>query len=53
MPIKIYRVYGHYEAYLNGTFFGSADTREELLRDIKEFEEEPHNENEIENLQDN
>lgn len=53
MYIKIYRVYEHYEAYLNGTFFGSADTREELIRDIKEFEEELHNENEIENLQNN
>lgn len=52
MNVKIYRVYGHYEAYLNKQFFGSADTREELIRDIKEFEKELHSyDNEIENLQ--
>lgn len=53
MPIRIYRVYEHYEAYINGTFFGSADTQEELIKDIIGFEEELHNENEIENLQNN
>lgn len=54
MPIRIYRVYDHYEAYLGSQFFGSADTREELIRDIKEFEKELQTyDNEIENLQNN
>lgn len=54
MDVKIYRVYGHYEAYINKQFFGSADTREELMRDINEFEKELQTyENEIENLQNN
>lgn len=54
MNVKIYRVYGHYEAYINNQFFESADTREELIKDINEFEKELHSyDNEIENLQNN
>ena len=54
MNVKIYRVYDHYEAYINNQFFGSADTREELIRDINEFEKELHSyDNEIEDLQNN
>ena len=54
MNVKIYRVYDHYEAYINKQFFGSADTREELIRDINEFEKELHYyDNEIEDLQNN
>ena len=51
MNVKIYRVYDHYEAYIDKQFFGSADTCEELVRDINEFEKEMHAyDNEIENL---
>lgn len=54
MNVKIYRVYDHYEAYINKQFFESADTREELIRDINEFEKELQSyDNEIENLQNN
>ena len=54
MNVKIYRVYDHYEAYINKQFFGSADTCEELIRDINEFEKELHTyDDEIENLQNN
>lgn len=54
MNVKIYRVYDHYEAYINKQFFGSADTREELIRDINEFEKELQSyDNEIEDLQNN
>lgn len=54
MNVKIYRAYDHYEAYINNQFFESADTREELIRDINEFEKELHSyDNEIENLQNN
>lgn len=54
MNVKIYRVYDHYEAYIKKQFFGSADTREELMRDINEFEKELHTyDDEIENLQNN
>lgn len=54
MPIRIYRVYDHYEAYLGNQFFGSADTREELIKDINEFEKELQTyDDEIENLQNN
>lgn len=54
MNVKIYRVYDHYEAYINKQFFGSADNREELIRDINEFEKELQSyDNEIENLQNN
>lgn len=54
MDIKIYRVYAHYEAYINNQFYGSADTIEELIRDINEFEKELHTyDDEIENLQNN
>ena len=54
MNVKNYRVYDHYEAYINKQFFGSADTREELMRDINEFEKELHTyDDEIENLQNN
>ena len=54
MNVKIYSVYDHYEAYINNQFFGSADTREELIRDINEFEKELHSyDNEIEDLQNN
>ena len=54
MNVKIYRVYDHYEGYINKQFFGSADTREELIKDINEFEKELHSyDNEIENLQNN
>ena len=54
MNVKIYRVYDHYEAYINNQFFESADTREELTRDINEFEKELHSyDNEIEDLQNN
>ena len=54
MNVKIYRAYGHYEAYINNQFFESADTREELTRDINEFEKELQSyDNEIEDLQNN
>lgn len=54
MNVKIYRAYDHYEAYINNQFFESADTREELIRDINEFEKELQTyDNEIENLQNN
>ena len=54
MNVKIYRAYDHYEAYINNQFFESADTREELIRDINEFEKELHSyDNEIEDLQNN
>ena len=54
MNVKIYRAYDHYEAYINNQFFESADTREELIRDINEFEKELQSyDNEIEDLQNN
>ena len=54
MNVKIYRVYDHYEGYINKQFFESADTREELIRDINEFEKELQlYDNEIDDLQNN
>ena len=54
MNVKIYRVYDHYEGYINKQFFESADTREELIRDINEFEKELQlYDNEIDDLQTN
>lgn len=36
--IEIKHVYDHYEVYINGQFYCSADTRAEAEQEIKEVE---------------
>jgi hypothetical protein len=37
MNYKIVAVRGHYEVYINGKFYCSADTPEEAVRDIEDY----------------